>query len=288
MEQARIEIVKTGNHPRDLDPLVDSISKDHNPFNEAHGKRLAWAPDIKKNGRRIAYFSGCTAAYRENEIAQSTVQLLGSLNHSVVLLKEEWCCGSPLFRTGFVDQALEVARHNIDIFNELEAEAIIVTCPGCYRALTVDYPEYGLNFNKPIHHISEFLEGRLDDLPTGTFVGSITYHDPCHLGRHMDVYEAPRRVIQRITGKAVTEMERNRENAACCGNGAGLRTLFTEKAKKIGAERVRHAEDVGANMLVTACPFCKNMLKSQAGENVDVIDLPELVEKAMMDRKRHK
>jgi len=92
-------------------------------------------------------------------------------------------------------------------------------------------------------------------------------------------------VIETISGAPIVEMERTRDNAMCCGNGAGLRTLFPEKAKKIGAERVRQAKNTGANILVTSCPFCKNMLKSQSGEDLIVLDLPEIVLMAKRGRK---
>jgi heterodisulfide reductase subunit D len=151
------------------------------------------------------------------------------------------------------------------------------TCPGCYRALTSDYTENKHELNKPVRHISEFLSKSLDKLPTGDFEGPVSFHDPCHLGRHSGVYDAPREVIERVSGKPVIEMERNRDNAMCCGNGAGLRTLFPEHAKKIGAERIHQATNVDARYLVTSCPFCKEMLDSQSGEILTVLDLPEFV-----------
>ncbi|MHA1863079.1 MAG: (Fe-S)-binding protein, partial [Candidatus Thorarchaeota archaeon] len=123
------------------------------------------------------------------------------------------------------------------------------------------------------------------NLPVGKFEGSITYHDPCHLGRHCDIYDEPRTVIEKVSGSPLVEMERTRDNATCCGNGAGLRTLFPDKAKKIGTERVKHATDTGAKVLVTSCPFCKNMLESQSGEDLTVYDLPELVLMAKRSRK---
>jgi heterodisulfide reductase subunit D len=160
-----------------------------------------------------------------------------------------------------------------------------VTCPGCFRVLSHDYPEYGLILNKPVRHISQLLNEIKDILPAHDFKGTITYHDPCHLGRHSNIYDEPRNVINQISNSNIVEMERSRDNAMCCGNGAGLRTLFSEHAKKIGKERIQQAKQTGASILVTSCPFCKNMLESQSGDDLIVLDLPELVLQAKRSRK---
>ena len=280
VEIRRIQLVKEGRFPPGLSPLVDSIRTHHNPYKEHHEKRTDWLEIQKVDGRSLVYFTGCTAAYRENSIAQDAVSILSSLGYQVDIPEDEWCCGSPLLRTGFVDDALEQARHNVEILNRMDAEEIVVTCPGCYRALTQDYPKHGLEINKPVRHIAELLQSHLKSLPEFELDGPVTFHDSCHLGRHSGVYEQPREVIERVSKGALVEMERNRDNAMCCGNGAGLRTLFPEHAKKIGAERVRQAERTGAKYLVTSCPFCKNMLESQAKDSLKVLDLPELIEMA--------
>ncbi|NHJ13882.1 MAG: (Fe-S)-binding protein [Candidatus Thorarchaeota archaeon] len=281
VENARKRIVQAKNAPEGLYEMANSIRSRHNPFNENHDNRTKWYKSAAAGKRRIAYFTGCTASYRESEIAKATVEVLQFLDYTVLVLDEEYCCGSPLFRTGFEDEGRETAQHNVDVFNALDVEEIVVTCPGCYRALTKDYARLGLEFNKPIRHISELLEQAAKDLPHGVLSEQVIYHDPCHLGRHLGVYEPPRKVICQLTGDNLVEFEKNRENAMCCGNGAGLRTLFSEKAKKIGSERIRQAKEIGANTLVTACPFCKNMLQSQTDKELEVLDLPELVTKAL-------
>jgi Fe-S oxidoreductase len=287
VEHRRIELVNAGTHPIGLNPLVESIREHHNPFGEPHSSRSDWVKVPAGKGSKIAYFTGCTSAYREKEILESTVQLLHSLGHDVVL-PDEWCCGSPLLRTGFVNEGLEQARHNVEVLNSLDVEVIVTTCPGCYRVLKSDYPKHGLEMNIPVRHLSEFLEERLIDMEAGDFDGNITYHDPCHLGRHMGVYDAPRNVIRRVTGREIVEMERHSDNAMCCGNGAGMRRLWPEKAKVIGSERIRHAMQINANIIVTACPFCKNLLASQSTDEIKVIDLPELALMALQKQKVHK
>ncbi len=277
VEVKRRDFVKAGRQPDGIIKLADQVNKTHNPFGENHSKRNDWIKTSDKSGSKILYFTGCTAAYREKSIAQDTVSLLELVGHSVEIISDEWCCGSPLFRTGYLESAFELVEHNVELLNQSDAELILVTCPGCYRTLTSDYSENGFKLNKPVQHISEFLNRLADNLPKGEFEGVVTYHDPCHLGRHSDIYDAPREVIRRVTGSNVIEMERNRENAMCCGNGAGLRTLFPNQAKKIGAERIRHAKNVNAQYLVTSCPFCKNMLASQSDAGISVLDLSELL-----------
>jgi len=289
VEEQRKALVAEGRHPKGLNEMAQAIKQHHNPYSEPHLLRNNWLSIKKeKEGKSLFYFIGCTAAYREKEIASSTVELLESLGYNIVIGTEssdEWCCGSPLFRTGDVEIGLEQARHNTELLNELNVEEILVTCPGCYRVLSRDYPEHGLVLNKPVRHISQLLDEIKDHLPAIDFEGPITYHDPCHLGRHSNIYDEPRNVINQISNSTMVEMERTRENAMCCGNGAGLRTLFPEQARKIGMERVLQAKRTGASVLVTSCPFCKNMLQSQSGDNLTVLDLPELVLKAKRGRK---
>jgi len=280
VEAVRERIVAEERAPPAIIKMAETIESCHNPYGEDHTHRNDWVTIEETDGQGIVYFTGCTAAYRETSILTSTTETLTGLGYNVIVTPDEWCCGSPLFRTGFKELALSQARHNVNVLNSIEAEAIVVTCPGCYRVLTQDYPENGLQLNKPVLHLSQLLADRLDDLPKGVLHARFTYHDPCHLGRHSGVYEPPRQVITRLSADGLVEMQRNRDNAMCCGNGAGLRTLFPEKSREIGAERVRQAVETGADYLVTACPFCKNMLASQSDNSLNVIDLPELVQMA--------
>ncbi len=277
VEMTRERLVSEDRYPSGLDRLKQSVDANHNPFGEPHGTRTSWYVTEGGEVTRIVYFTGCTASYREQSIAVATVELLRSIGYQVLVLDDEWCCGSPLLRTGFVPDALVQAEHNVEVLNSIDAEAIVATCPGCYKTLVKDYPEHGLSIRIPVRHISDLLDEKLSALDESDFSEVITYHDPCHLGRHSGVYDAPREVIRKISGVEVSEMKRNRENATCCGNGAGLRTLFPDAAKRIGSSRIQDAKDVGARVLVTSCPFCKNMLKGQADESLDVFDLPEFV-----------
>lgn len=289
VETQRRALIAEGRRPDGLNNMALAIKQHHNPYSEPHQTRNDWLTvKKKKNSKSLFYFIGCTAAYREREIASSTVELLESLGYQITIgngTSDEWCCGSPLFRTGDVELGLEQAQHNIQMLNGMDVDEIVVTCPGCFRVLSKDYPEYGFIMNKPVRHISQLLNESKNDLPINAIKEALTYHDPCHLGRHCGIYDEPRNVISQVSQLKLIEMERTRDNAMCCGNGAGLRTLFPEYAKKIGLERVQQAKQAGASLLVTSCPFCKNMLKSQAGRDLMVIDLPELILQAKHCRK---
>ncbi len=277
VEATRIRLVSEKRHPPELDKMQISVVNKYNPFDEPHEERNHWLEVSKTGSRKIIYFTGCTAAYREQQIASDTVSLLESLDYSVFIPEDERCCGSPLLRTGFKEDGRDLAEHNVELLNNLTGELIVATCPGCYKTLTQDYPKLGLEFNKPVKHISELLESHLEDLKSSESNLRITFHDSCHLGRHSGIYDAPRNVISRVSGSQVVEMSRNRENALCCGNGAGFRTLYSDKAKMIGRYRVEQAVEIDADILVTSCPFCKNMLESQARDELIVMDLPQLV-----------
>jgi Fe-S oxidoreductase len=284
VESVRRRLVEEGRQPDGIMSLESKISENHNPFGEDHNQRLERIKTTTNTGTRIFYFIGCTTAYREQSIANETLTLLNILGYSVEVSSDEWCCGSPLFRTGCKSEALIQAKHNVELLNESSVEFVLVTCPGCYKALTIDYPQFGLHLKKPVKHITQLLEDNIEEFPDDVFSKTITYHDPCHLGRHSSIYDAPRKIIGRIAGDSFVEMEHNRDNAMCCGNGAGLRTLFSEQAKKVGAERIRHAGLVNAEYLITACPFCKNMLTSQVDESIIVMDIPEIANLALKKR----
>ncbi|MCK4479839.1 MAG: hypothetical protein KAV01_04865, partial [Candidatus Lokiarchaeota archaeon] len=140
-----------------------------------------------------------------------------------------------------------------------------------------------------VKHITEILINMLNsnEIPFKTEEVEklkVTYHDPCHLGRHMDLYEIPREVISKIPGIELIEMKRNRKNAWCCGAGGGVKSQFPDLAKDISKERIMEAVDTGANILTTSCPFCIDNLKdgyeeleTEIQEKIKVIDIIDLI-----------
>jgi len=269
--------------------ILESVRRNHNPYREEHKRRFNWLSEPTSEQPESLYFAGCTASYREREIASSTASILGELKVEWgVLGGEEWCCGSPLLRIGYRRQAEELAEHNVKAIQESGAERVIFSCSGCYKTFKEDYPKLlgnDLPF-KPMH-IVEFLEEQLREgklkLKSGVATPT-TYHDPCHLGREAQVYEAPRAILKTLCGERLVEMKRNRKNAWCCGAGGGVKSAMPDFALWTATERVKEARGAGAELLVSACPFCKRNLSDAvkaSGVALEVKDITELVAESL-------
>lgn len=223
------------------------------------------------------------ATYRAKEIAKSTIELLRKAGVDFKLLgKDEWCCGSVLFRTGNLEAAKEVAEHNIKALRRVNTTQVLTSCAGCYRTLKKDYEKMFGKQDFKVIHIVDFLEKLIEDgkLKFPTVNMKVTYHDPCHLGRHSDVYESPRKILNSIPGLELVEMARNRQNARCCGAGGGVRSAFKDLSDKMADARLKEAEETGADVLTSACPFCTFALRDSVkrnGSKIRVLDLPELL-----------
>ncbi|TFG05557.1 MAG: (Fe-S)-binding protein [Promethearchaeota archaeon] len=266
-EAFREEAVKAGKGPLPVHKtFADGIQKENNPYNEPHKSRLDWLGDLDlPKTAEVLYYVGCTSSYRQKEIAQATFSLLKKLNVNFTISPGEWCCTSPLLRTGQTAIAAPVVRHNLAVLQQTEAKIVIFSCAGCYRTFKEDYPKIlGTELNAEVLHVTEFL---LELLKNGTlrftrnFPHKITYHDPCHMGRHVGVYDAPRELLKSVLGLELIEMPRNRENAWCCGAGGGVKSGFKDWAIDISKDRVREAEHVDAEYLVSTCPFCYRNLE---------------------------
>ena len=232
----------------------------------------------------LVYFPGCMATYRQKKTAESTIRLLKKAGVEFKMLGEdEWCCGSVLLRTGNRKLAKKVAAHNIDAIRKTGAKKVVTSCSGCYRTLKKDYPELAGSTSFEVQHITEFLDELLSSgkLKLTDKNVRITYHDPCHLGRHMGVYDIPRNVLKKIPGVTLAEMPRNREQARCCGAGGGLSSAYKSLASQIADTRFAEAESTRAEYLVTACPFCVHAL-AEAGirkkSGLKVMDFAEFVD----------
>jgi heterodisulfide reductase subunit D len=212
------------------------------------------------------------------------------------VLQDEWCCSSPLLRTGQWETgwvtAKDVAQHNVAEASKTDASTIVTTCSGCYRTWKKDYTEeykdlLHASHNFKILHTTELLEQRLKSgelQPKNNIPMRVTYHDPCHLGRHMGTYDSPRNLIKAIPGIEFVEMPRARENAWCCGSGGGVKSGYPEWALEISVERVKEAEQLGVEAILSACPFCERNLTdavNNLGLKLKVLDVVELVNKSL-------
>lgn len=217
----------------------------------------------------IVYFAGCMATYREQNIAKSTIKLLKKLESDLTMLgADEWCCGSVMLRSGNVEVAKKMIEHNVNAIKALGADTVITSCAGCYRTIKQDYPKYVGDLGFKVMHTPEyilsFIEANKLQLKPMENSTKITYHDPCHLGRHMNIYDPPRKVLQSISGLELVEMPRSRENARCCGSGGGVASAYKNLSNDMADLRIQDAYQVGAQILTSACPFCTYALKSAA------------------------
>jgi Fe-S oxidoreductase len=219
----------------------------------------------------IIYFKGCVARKKLEDISNATEEILKKAGVDYQVIIDEPCCGSILLRTGFVEDALEQMKITAQLLN---GKTILVSCAGCYRTLKKDYKEL-LNVNMNIIHTSQLFydlikQKKINIEPSQL---KVTYHDPCHLGRHCEEYESPRKVIEYAC--TFIEMEHNRENSLCCGSGGGVKSAFPEIANNIALERLKEAEKTGADIITTSCPFCK--LNLMENGPLKVLDLSELI-----------
>jgi heterodisulfide reductase subunit D len=285
-EAMRADLVEEGLGPMPRHKeLLESAKKEHNPYMEKHENRLKWLPRGKKVPQKadLVWFMGCTEPYRQPELAQAFLKILEAAGTNFAIIHpEEWCCGSVFFRTGVLDIAEEFAKHNVEAIKNSGAKKVVIHCAGCYRTFSKDYVDL---FGKLPFEVVNAVELVRDWMKNGKlklnkFDAKVTYHDPCHLGRHMGIYDAPRDILKMMPGVELVEMKRIKDAAWCCGAGGGVKSGFPELAVDIAKDRIKEAEETGADYLVTACPFCVKNLQDAAealSSKIKVLDIVELV-----------
>jgi Fe-S oxidoreductase len=244
------------------------------------------------------YFAGCAPHYdalfaplgvKGTQVAQASVHILNALGIEPLVLADERCCGHDLLWEGDIDGFLKLAQLNADTIRASGVKRIVSSCPECVRALKVDYPAHGIRLNVEVVHLSELmtnLKSKTPALRAGASVSNlksktVTFHDPCRLGRHLGVYDAPRKVLAGL-GYKVVEMRHTRRNATCCGTNGWTHCGAANKA--IQVQRLREAKATGADVMVTACLKCQihfkcalmdERLKGEIG--IEMVDLATLV-----------
>jgi len=265
-----------------------------NPMGEDRQARADWAKDLSvkpfAEGMEILYFPGCYLSYdpRLKKVAKATASILNhaGIDYGILGTKEN-CCGESIRKTGNEDLFKRLARENIKTFIENGVKKILVSSPHCYHTFKNEYSEFMVNFE--VVHISEFIlelidAGRLD--LTKEYNRQVTYHDPCYLGRHNSIYDEPRQVLNTIPGLKLVEMPESRKKSLCCGGGGGRIWMETVKGERFSDLRVEQAVGVGAEVLVTACPYCithfeDSRLILEDSESLEVKDITEVIQEAI-------
>jgi len=285
---------EAGISPAPIHTVNVSLAAEGNPLREAREKRADWANGLSvktfTEGMEVLYFPGCYPSYdsRLKKVAIATANILNRAGVDFGILgSKENCCGESIRRTGDEKLFKRLARENIKTFIDNGVKKILVSSPHCYHTFTNEYTEFKANFE--VVHISQYLfelinEGRLE--LTKEYVKKITYHDPCYLGRHNSIYDQPREVLKKVPGLELIEMADSREDSLCCGGGGGGIWMDTPKGERFSDLRLEQAVGVGAEMLVTACPYCivnfeDSRLALKDSESLEIKDITEIIQEAI-------
>ncbi len=285
----RTSIVSGGMAPANLRPILGSAHANGNPWAGPREKRTDWQKDLDvpkfQPDTEYFLFVCCHSCYdpRSTKIARSIVNLLKAAGISFgVIGEEESCCGESMRKLGDEELFQKLAQSNIELFNSKGVKKIITTSPHCYWTFTQEYPSLGGEWE--VIHYSQLLaklleEGKLK-LSKEVSKKKIAYHDPCYLGRHSGIYDAPRELLKAVPGASVIELERNRELSLCCAGGGGRIWAEVPMGERFGELRILDAVEKGAEMLTTACPYCMNMLMDacKSLNKQDVLEITELSE----------
>ncbi|MHB0938477.1 MAG: (Fe-S)-binding protein [Armatimonadota bacterium] len=295
LQMRRSLVEEHAKFPEELLNLFENMEQRSNPWGIAPAERTKWTAelDVKPFSAEMEYlfYVGCAGAFdsRSKQVTLAMAQILDEAGVSWGILgRDEKCCGDSLRRLGNEYVFDRMAQENVTLFKERGVKKIITQCPHCFSTLKNDYRQYGLEV-EVLHH-SEVIEqlitsGKLKVKPGADF-GNVVFHDSCYLGRHNDVYDAPRAVATAATGKAPAEMERSRNNAFCCGAGGGRMWMEENTGTRINLERVKEALREQPDTVCVSCPYCLTMfedgLKDEgADEKVHVRDIAEMVAAAL-------
>ncbi len=291
----REDLVDTKKFPKKINMIKENLKSSRNVFDEDNEERAEWVEDMDdppddlyvKDEAEVVYFTGCTAAYfpvaQKIPLALADILLKAEIDFTL-MGEDEWCCGFPLLGAGLKDLFEEFAEHNVEAVLERGAKEVVFACPSCYEMWKEHYPykKHGLK----IYHSTQYLERLIQagSLPFGSTEMTVTYHDPCDLGRGAREFEAPRQVIQSIPGVNFVELPNNRENCNCCGGGGNLEMVDAGLSAGIAKNKVEEAVSTGADTIVTSCQQCVRTMLTYAKRNkvpIDVLDITQLVHRAL-------
>ncbi|MFN2463174.1 MAG: (Fe-S)-binding protein [Candidatus Dormibacteria bacterium] len=300
-EMRRSLVLEESRMPKQAESALRSIENSGNPYSLGNQTRGDWASGLgvktfsEHPDAEYLYYVGCAASFDEanQKVATSIVKILQSAKVDFAILgKEETCNGDPARRIGNEYLFQMQAEANITNFKKYSVKKVLTGCPHCFNTIKNEYPQLG--FEAEVIHHTEFInqlvaEGRLemssqtDAALTGK---TVTYHDPCYLGRWNNVYEPGRHILEKINGLENIEMHRHGRQAFCCGAGGGRMWMEETLGKRINRERIQHAHEVDADIVATACPFCLTMmLEGASSQNlaIDVADVAQVVAANLAD-----
>jgi Fe-S oxidoreductase len=325
MQELRIKCVEDGQVPPAHAAIIEGLRKEDNMMGKPRAERGKWAEgldvkDLTKEKAKVVYHAGCRYSFDKElwPIARSGLNLLRDAGVDVGIMgSAEMCCGGRAYEIGYESELVKYASRQEKVLKTAGVEAIVTPCAHCYQTMKVLYDKIGKKLNIEVWHITEYLdrlikEGEIrlsKNVPL-----TVTYHDPCHLGRLAEpwihwsgkeikvlgqmivhdppkkfrrggngVYDIPRGILKSIPGLKFVEMYRIRDYAWCCGSGGGVKEAYPDFAAWTAAERLREAKAVEAEAIVSACPSCTQNFKDtvrETGEKIKVFDVIELVQES--------
>ena len=324
LQEMRFKMVEEGQTLPQHIAMVKSVQKNQNSLFGKKAERGQWAAglkvkDLSTQKAEVVFHAGCRLSYDKElqKTATTTISLLQQAGIDIGILGQaEMCCGGRLYDIGQKEQFSDCANQTIKAWTKAEVKTVVTSCSHCYRAFKRLYPEMGSKFE--VLHTVEFIDRLLKQGKikfTRSVPLTVTYHDPCNLGRRGEpyvawqgkrkkifgqipvfeprkpryngawgVYDPPRNILSSIPGVNLVEMERIREYSWCCGAGGGVKEAYPDFAKWTAEERIEEAKTTGAEALVSACPWCeRNFIDTlkEKNEKMKVMDIIELVQQAI-------
>jgi heterodisulfide reductase subunit D len=290
----RQDMVHSGHYPKKIDMIRDNLGEAHNVFGEDNEERADWVDDMDeppddgyiRDKADVVYFTGCTAAYfpLAQKIPMALAEILDRSGVDFTLLGEaEWCCGFPMLGAGLKEMFQEFVAHNLAVIREKGATEVLFACPSCYATWREYYPD---EFR--MTHASQFLIDLIKNgrVPLKELDLTVTYHDPCDLGRGTRVFDEPREVIRAIPGIRFVELPHNRENCVCCGGGGNLEMVDAKLSARIAEQKIKEILSTGADAVVTSCQQCVRTMMTYVRRNkvpLDVLDITQLIHRALAE-----
>ncbi len=324
VRELKSKLVKDGQGLKVHEKIIESLNKDQNSMSQPRSKRGKWSDGLNlqvlgTEKKEVLFFAGCR--YSFDEKLQNTVctaaQIFQKMKIDFAIMGgKEMCCGGRIYSMGYDAEFEKIAKANIALWEKSGVKKIVTSCSDCYYTFKHLYPKYGSRIE--VIHSVEYIDGLIKEGKmkfTKKIPMTVTYHDPCHLGRQGEpyipwsgkekkiknqiivyepkkpryngawgVYEPPRNILKSIPGIELVEMERIREYSWCCGSGGGVREAYPELSKWTAMERIDEAKTTGAKAMVSACPWCESNFIEAIEENkgtMEVYDIVELVFKAL-------
>lgn len=297
VEMRRHLVLEEARFPQELSALFRNLETTGNPWGAPPHDREAWTegldvPTMRDAEGEVEYvvFVGCAGAFDQQaqKSLRALVQILNAADVNYAILgKEETCTGDPARRAGNEYLYQMMAQENVETLNAHSFKKVVTSCPHCYNTIRNEYPQLGGDY-EVVHHtelIAELLKQGKLHLENGT-TQRITFHDSCYLGRHNDIYDAPREVLASIPGVTLDEMPRSRNKGFCCGAG-GARMWMDEEKPRVNQNRVDEAAtETDAGVVCTACPFCATMIsdgikETKREEALETYDVAQMVAESL-------